>query len=233
MALFLSSDVIKRFRSEVNDLLNGPSEAPDNDALWKEWEVQVYLDAATAETSRRGRMLVKHFRLEAPFATGPFYKLPGNYIILDVNSAYSINGRRKLDELNLGQNSYYRDDYGMPITAGYPESRLDYALGYYRDYDTSGILLSPRTTRDDVINFVATVEVPSVPCGAPMPFTDEADIALVILWMKKMAYSKRDADTFDSSASSNAESDFNRLILDRRYDALRRRRTAGTVRYSW
>jgi len=232
MALILSSDVIKRFRSEVNDLLNGPTEAPDNDALWKEWEVQAYLDAATAETSRRGRMLIKHFLIQAPAATGPFYKLPGSYIVLDVNYAYSRVGRRKLTEYNL-DDRHFRNDYGMPIEASFDHGFADYGYGYYRDYDTTGILITPRARMDDVIELIATVEVTNVPCGAPMPFGEEADIALVILWMKKLAYSKRDADTFDPGAANEAESKFALAIEERRNDALRRRRTVGTTRFSW
>ncbi len=232
MPVITSDAVIKRFRSEVVDLLRGPTEAPDNDALWKEWEVQNYLNAAVAETSRRGQQCVKRFQVLAPAATGPFYKLPGTFAVLDISHAYSMVSKRHLVEMNM---AYYtlHDDYHTIITAGYLGRTGDYGDHFSRDFDTSGILLSPKPLKDDIIEFVATVEYYAVPCGAPMPFTEEADIALVILWMKKLAYSKRDADSYYPDLAKSAENDFERKVVERKYESERRRRQPSPVRFSW
>lgn len=66
-----------------------------------------------------------------------------------------------------------------------------------------------------------------------MPFDEFPDIELVLLWMKKMAYEKQDADAMDLSRALAFEEQYNTRVVKRKSERYRQRRPAGRVMFSW
>lgn len=224
--------VITQFRSDVDDPLRGPADTPDVDALWKSTDVLFYLNAAASKTARETLALRRTFDLPVN-AADPFVKLPTNAPVLHIYRAYLNTARRALDERNLDQPSV-RFDYGQLLGG---EDGWATATGtpsvYNREYKPGYLRLAPIPVANDTLTVTAALDAPMLTCGMPMPFTTYDDIHLVLLWMKKLAYAKKDVDTFDPTRSTAHESEYNARVRERRYAVDRERRAPGSVRFSW
>lgn len=232
--LFTTDDVIASFRSDVADPLRGPADLPDIDALWKIGDTLRYLNEAANVTAAETRSLQRTFDLTITAADGPLFKLPGSFELLDIHRMYLNGSRRVLTERNLNEANYGVWDYDVLIGSGDVwATRTGTPLHFTREYRSGYLRLLPIPVVDDVVTIIATVAPQNLGLGQPLPFDSYRDIQLVILWMKKMAYAKQDVDTFDEGKSKSYESEFQRRALDRRYEAERLRRPAGTVAFSW
>jgi hypothetical protein len=93
--------------------------------------------------------------------------------------------------------------------------------------------LYPAPTDDDILQLTALIGTVEMQLGMPMPFQHPKDIRLILEWMKHLAYSKKDVDTFDAAASTRYEQWFNKHVLDRRYECQRIRRAPSAAKFSW
>lgn len=232
--LFTTDDVIASFRSDVADPLRGPASTPDIDALWKVSDTLRYVNEAANMTAAETRSLQRTFDFQITAADGPLFRLPTSFEILDIHRAYLNGARRVITERNLGFPQMGVWDYDTLIGTGDTwVTQSGSPLYFTREYRGGYLRLLPIPNGDDVVTITATVAPQNLSLGQPLPFDNYRDIQLVILWMKKMAYAKQDVDTFDEGKSSGYEAEFQRRALDRRYEAERLRRPAGTVAFSW
>lgn len=233
MALITSEDVIRRFRSDVDDVLRAESAPTDADALWSIADVNDYIADAVERLARRSlsefQMLVVNV-----VANEPLCKLSSSLIVLDIDHVYMNIGSRTLHSRNVDSLVGYNDDYGsMFPRVGSPwETRTGTPIYYLRDLKNNALRLIPIPVVNDTLNISATV-APAYVEGAPLPFTTREDMALILLWMKHLAYSKHDADTFDPTRASMFADQFERDTLDRRYEAQRLRHSVQHIRFSW
>lgn len=227
-----TDEVITQFRSDVDDPLRGPAATPDADSLWKIVDTQYYLNAAASKVARKTFALRRTFDLPVT-ASDPFVKLPVNAPVLHVYRAYLNTARRGLDERNLDEPTV-RLDYGQ-LSRG--DDSWATATGtpvvYNREYKAGYLRLLPVPTAADTLTLTAAYDAPRLVDGMPMPFVTYEDIDLVLLWMKYLAYSKKDVDTFDPQRAAANERDFNERARERRYEVEREYRSPGAVRYSW
>jgi hypothetical protein len=66
--------------------------------------------------------------------------------------------------------------------------------------------------------------------GMPLPCSSLQDFDLILLWCKKLAYAKQDADTLDLARSQAFEAEYQRYMPNRRSEIDRTRRDGGVMR---
>lgn len=240
MSLILTpEDLAFRFRSDVDDPLRGPASAPDNDCLWKIVDVKYYMGVAVNRVSRKGEQLFNTFSLVIKNGD-PLVRLPKtNYYIADIRRAYVCDIRRELKETNIEDLRNYHRDYGEIIGSGGWEERKGYPVWFIRNYIPGALRIVPIPVIENPIyngqfNLELTAALFTVPIdGMPLPFEDPEDVELVLLWMKKMAFSKNDADTYDQDKALKFENEFKERILERNSEARRIRRAPTRTIFQW
>lgn len=233
MPISTTDDLVRRFRSDVDDPLRGPASAPDNDALWSICDVRDYMQEASDRVAHKATPLFKTYSLKVT-AGDPEVRLPTGDTLIDIRRAALLAGRRELVEQNIEEPARVRDDYGSSWyrdslnweeLTGQPRS-------FIRNYTPGVLRLVPIPLDDDTLRVTASFS-PQLADGAPLPFTEDADIYLMLLWMKKRAYEKHDADTYDPDRSKAFEAEYERRVVERESEARRIRRAPQSVTFSW
>lgn len=233
MAIITSTDVINRFRSDVDDPLRGPSTAPDNDCLWSADEVNMYLADAVERVASETLQLFKTFTTGV-VPNKPIIALPSAFTVQDIEHVLLVNERRYLEPRNVDGGFGRHGDYASPwvLYSTKWEFQVGAPVYYLRDVQANALRLAPIPIAADTLTITASV-VPTYTCGAPLPFSTFRDQHLVLLWMKKLAYSKHDADTYDPQRADRCQAEFETLTTKRKYEAQRVSRATQPVRFSW
>src|SRR5690606_41645745 len=111
-----------------------------------------------------------------------------------------------------------KDDYGQQV---YPYPDLD-AVGtpshFTRDYDNRFMRVWPIPHLPGVLHAQAIVLPQQLYAGMPLPFSARQDLDLLLMWMKKLAYAKHDADKIGrhSSELQSRENLVCRLLLEKK-----------------
>lgn len=233
---YITTDELEKiFRSDVDDPLRGVApDAPDVTCLWKSWEVMQYMNEAASEVARRTQRNHKTYTIPIVAADGPFYLLPSTTETIDISQAYLQVLQVELIEINMNQQSYPINDYGyMTSSFSHWQTATGNPRWFNREEQDGYIRLVPKPTKDDTLLITATVDSYNLDTGMTLPFNHYADRRLMLTWMKKLAYQKHDADTFDQARAEKFEVEFERMAIDRRYECERQRRAPGVVRFSW
>lgn len=235
MKYVTTDELEKIFRSEVDDPLRGVApDSPDVTCLWKSWEVMQYMNEAASEVARRLQSNHKSYTIPIVAADGPFYRLPSTTETIDISQAYLKVLQQELTEINLVNASYPINDYGyMTSSMSHWQTATGNPIWFNREEKEGYIRLVPAPTKDDTLLITATVDSYNLDCGMTLPFPRLPDQRLMLTWMKKLAYAKNDADTYDTNKSQRFEQEFDRTVIDRRYELERQRRAPGRVRFSW
>lgn len=224
-----ATDLKDTFRIEVDDL---PKDDGDTSAcLWSDADIYRYMNSAAAMVARRVRSLTKNFSLTVT-ADEPMVKLPPDRI-LKIHRAYLTTARRDLDPLNLNDDTMRVKDYGITLRSSHWEVSSGTPTSYVLDYRPGYLRLAPIPTSADTLTLFTTVLPMTLQEGMPVPFTDVEDLDLVLLWMRKLAYDKHDADTFDKQKASDYEAQFYDRVREREPEFRRQTREPGVVRSSW
>lgn len=233
MTVITSADTINRFRSDVDDSLRGPVDAPDVDALWKIDDVNGYLEDAVDRVA--AETLAEFRTFTVPVKAAELYvNLSTSMQVLDIERAYLQTARRSLHPQNVDAPLRRLGDYGSPFSIFHSEweTVTGTPTHYIRDEKPNALRLVPIPVADDTLEITAKT-IPAFTAGGTLPFSTLRDRHLVILWMKKLAYEKHDADTFDPARASKFEAEYEARMQDRRYEAQRVRRSVQPVRFSW
>lgn len=227
-----TDDLLKRFRSDVADPLEGVDDQdPDSENLWKTWELLEYMTEAADAVARKTNSIYKTFDL-AVTANSNEIALPAT--ILDIRLARLLTQNVVLDD--LAQNRM-RDggcwDYGTFLQNGTFTAK-GRPRNYVRDRERRVLVLVPIPTLDDTLELQCTVTISTdLLCGMPLPFRELPDVTLMLHYMKYLAYAKQDADTLDMSRSNEFLQLFTSGSVDREVDLRQQRRTPSTVRMEW
>jgi hypothetical protein len=227
-----TDDLADRFRRDVDDPLRGPTNAPDNDALWSIQDVCDYMQDASDKVARATLSRFSTFSLAVVGGT-PTVALPtGQFVVLDIRRVFLASTQRELQPQTIDTLHTSRHDYAFIGTSKGWETLTGVPRDYIRDYIPGQLRLVPAPEANDTITITACVSPALIP-GAPLPFNDPNDAYLMLLWMKKLAYQKHDADTFDPERSKGYEQEFETRAIDRAAEARRLRRAVQPVRFSW
>lgn len=223
-------DIIAAFRSDVDDVTS--SDGSDN--LWSAADVLRYLNEAVDKTAKATLSLQAVINLPVT-ANNPVVTLPARVLHIRHARLASNNGalvERNADEVTYGLS----DDYGYVV----PGSGALFGLqagtprAYVRDYEVRGLRLLPASAVNDTLILQCSATIGgALELGDDMPLTDPEDQALVLMWMKKLAYSKHDAETLDLRRAAEYEQMFRDVALERNAAVRSYRRRPGTVRMAW
>lgn len=229
--IYTVEQLIDDFRSDVFDRPDIDDAGEERDTIWSADDILRYLNSACARLASDTLALRRRF--EFPVAAGAStIRFPYDEVIEVLSMAFAIPGlgrRRVLREFDL-DTGVCADDYGLQV---YELPDLDAVgmPGYYtRDYDNTFLRLWKVPMYAGVLHAQAIVLPQPLYPGMPLPFTSVQDRDLLLMWMKKMAYAKQDADTLDMQRSESFEKEYQRHVLDRKSEIDRIRRNGGFVR---
>lgn len=223
-------DLIAAFRSDVDDATS----VDGSDNLWSDTDALRYANAAIDKTAKETLSLHEVLTLTLT-ASQPLVVLPRR--VLHIRGARLGSNNLPVRELNLNEHPHgIDDDYGhtVPSASALFSSPPGTPRWYVRDYDPRGLYLCPASAEDDTLIAQCSVTVEEALLeDDDFPFTDSDDTELVLLWMKRMAYLKHDAETYDMQRSREYEEQFFARARDRRSESSSFKRRPGTVRMQW
>lgn len=224
-------DVLEKFRLEVDDAqIPGDGIEPDQDSLWKDAEIYGYMDEAQALLARRAFLLTGNLTANV-VAGDPLVALPGSLVKA---RRVKLQGQRQALALpNMNELAgAVRDDYGSAGVDDW-ESVTGVPRAAIADHTPDSLRLFPIPTEDGVLEINAFVEPEEVICGqtAELALTRREHIRAMLLWMKKLAYEKHDADAMDLQRARGYELQFENTVAYLKSEHRRRTRRPGTVRY--
>lgn len=231
MAIVTTADMETRFRLSVDDVLRGPADAPDVDALWSSAEVQQYMADAVDKVACEVLSLFSTFNV-AVTANQPLVTLPASKGVLDIKHVLLVSNTTHLHPRNVDDGFHYINDYQYILFNTEWEAQSGTPQFYIRDYVPGKLRLVPIPTVDDTLTITASVSPPLV-TGAPLPFTNSEELYCVLLWMRFLAYSKKDADTYDPEQAKLNHDLFFEAALDRKYEAQRTRHAPRPAKFHW
>lgn len=219
---------ITDFRSDVFDKADVDDAGNARDTLWSDDEVLRYLNSACARWASDTLALRRRFEFTIT-ADNALVRFPYSEIIEVLSIAFVITGRRRhLIEFDIDE-GICTDDYGQAIHTQPDLDRTGLPSHYTRDWDNQFLRLYPVPYIDGTLSVNAIVLPQELYPGMPLPATARQDIDLIMLLVKKAAYSKQDADVQDLSRASTFENEYRRMVLDRRSEIDRIRRNGGVM----
>lgn len=222
---------IDAFRSDVFDIADLDDDGNARDTLWSDADILRYINTAAARWASDTLALRRRFVVEfaADQATGRF---PYDQILDDLAVSFVVPGlgrRRSLRKFDIDE-GVVREDYGMQIIEAVDLDTTGMPTHFTRDYDNANIRLYPIPHIAGQLTAAAIVLPNEIYPGMPLPATARLDIDLIMMWVKKEAYAKQDADTLDLSRSQAYEAEYKRYVKDRRSEIDRTRRDAGIMK---
>jgi hypothetical protein len=237
--IYLVDDLIRDFRSDVYDRPDVDDDGNARDTLWSEEDVLRYANSAAAQWAADTLAYRRHMEFDL-VAGQSLYKAPYEIIeIVHAEYRYEPGYRgRMLCVFNLDE-GVIRDDYGVAYLSTYD---LDFATGVprgvTRDYLPSHLRIYPKPTAIAVpgptqLLVNAVVYPKTLYMGMPMPSANEQDKRLFLLWMKKLAYAKQDADVQDLDRAKDFENEYFGLMPIRKHEYDRQVRGGGIIHHRW
>lgn len=228
--IYTTDQLEEDFRSDVFDKADRDDAGNVRDVLWSPEDVLRYINEACHRLASDTLALRRVIELD--FAAGtPVVKTPLTEI-LDVLTAYfavpGFGRQRALRQFDI-DDGLAGDDYGQTYYAVPDLTAEGMPTHFTRDYDNFGIRLwkIPHVAGKLVLN--AIVLPKQLYAGMPIPFPQPIDRHLLLLWMKKLAYAKQDADTIDLARSRDFEREYERRAALRRSEIDRLRRNNGIM----
>lgn len=237
--IYLVDDLIRDFRSDVYDRPDVDEDGHQRDTLWSEEDVLRYANSAAAQWA--ADTLAFRRIMEIDLVAGQaLYRTPYELIEI-VHAEYRFepgHRGRGLTVFNLDEGCI-QDDYGIRYLSTYDLDHntgnprgvtRDWSPGHLRVYPIPSIVALPGPTRI-IIN--AVVYPKPIFHGMPMPSSNEQDKQLFLLWMKKLAYAKQDADVLDLQRSKDFEGEYYAKVYVRKHEYDRNVRDGGVIAPRW
>jgi len=230
--VFTTDELNAAFREDVGDPLEGPDGgASDGDCLWKNKEVYRYMSLAVDKLAKDTEGLYRI--VQTPVTTGEqIVRLSPS--VLHIREIRVLSTGLFLTPANINQAAFRTvDDYGVKLANG-AFSKTGPLSNYIRDYQKSALILVPIPAADDAleIQYTATGVIP-MDAGFPVPFTDAEDQYLLLCYMKKLAYEKSDAETYNKQLSKEWKEKYDEDVSTRKVRLESYRRTPGQVQMDW
>lgn len=232
--LLTTDDVVTRFRNEVDDVVRGTGADAENAVLWTTDEIYAYMQEAINQTASGTQGLFKTFTIPYVASDGPYVALPSAYELFDISEVTTSAGRTVLTPFNTVDGGSLVGDYGdVFANRGSWDNATGRPRRYSRDFRPGYLRLYPAPTEDDTLTITANIGAMDVYPGMPFPFTNPKDVRLVLMWIKHLAYGKKDVDTFDPNRSTLEKNAFDELVVYRKYECQRLRKAPTPARFSW
>ena len=224
-------EFIEAFRSDVYDRADIDDDGNARDTLWSDADILRYLNKAAArwasDTLALRRRFVLNFAADQPTAAFPY-----DLILDELAMSFSVPGlgrRRSLTQFDMDE-GLWQDDYGVRVMVEPDLEASGMPTHYTRDYDDRFVRLYPIPHIAGVLEAQAIVLPQQLYAGMPLPASNQLDLDLIMMWVKKEAYAKQDADTFDLARSQAFEAEYMRYMPIRKAEIDRNRRNNGMMK---
>lgn len=225
--MLTSTDLIEQFREDVVDMKH--ADGSDDDVLWSDKLLLRYVNRA-ADKVARATLNYRVVGTVAVTAGDPYVSIADTRY-LDIHYAYLMNARVELEPRNMGDDAPYRD-YGVRVINAWRDARGTPRV-YIRDHRPGKLRLYPTPDADDTLELTYSALPPPIDFNQPLPFVEEVDFDLMLMWMQHLAYNRPDVDTYDPARADRFKMLFDQAASERRAESNRRRRTAPIVVPEW
>lgn len=229
--VYTVNKLIEDVRSDLFDKPDIDEDGVERDALWSYDDLLRYYNEAAAQLASDLLSLRRRFVVDVPVGQATV-RFPFDQILDDLQVTFSVPGfgrRRSLTKFDVEQGIAV-DDYGLQV---YTVPDLD-AVGmpthFSRDYEDGFMRLWRVPHVAGRLEAVAIASPPIAYGNVPLPFQHPKDRALLLMWMKKLAYEKHDADTLDLERARDFESQYKEGVRVRRPEIDRTRRNNAIMR---
>jgi hypothetical protein len=222
MAAQTTDQLAAFFRSDVDDPLRETCE--DDDCLWKESDVYRYMTEAVDAVMRETGLKIKFLTVDYA-ADQRMVALPGGIVHIDsITDAVTGAPLENWNVNDMGVSSLDQLAYSLPDATGFPDR-------FYYEDSPKILRLYPTPVSSGTLNVMArcTLSGPLV-AGMPLAVTAPPDQALVLMYMKYMAYMKQDAETLDLDRAREYKALYDEGVKDREVHIRRERRAPGLIR---
>lgn len=229
--IYTVDQLIADLRSDLYDVPDSDDDGNERDALWSSEDLLRYINSAAARWASDTLALRRRLVFDTT-PNSPLVRVPYDEIIevLAVSFTMLNAGRtRRLVEFGI-DTGFCLDDYGSTSAAVPDLDATGVPTHFSRDHDDRFMRLWRVPWDAGVLAIDAYVLPQQIMRGMPLPFTAMQDRDLVLMWAKKMAYEKQDADTLDLSRAKEFEAQYRAYMPDRKSEIDRIRRDGGIVR---
>jgi hypothetical protein len=233
---YLFEQLVADFRSDVADRADVDQDGNERDTLWSAADVLRYINTAVARLASDTLAIRKNFEV-ALIGNRATYTAP--YELLDIVRARLTYGPgaetgRSLTVFDLDE-GFIEDDYGqLYYTTRDIETKTGIPRGITRDFDPMTIRVFPIPVEVGTVYINASIVPPEIQEGVPIPFQSFKDRELLLMYMKKLAYAKQDADVLDLRRSQAFADEYDEKVIERAAEIDRDRRPGGgIVRSYW
>lgn len=244
MAAFTPDELKDRFRLDVDDVEGGQAGA---DFLWSDQEVFDYMDEAQRVFVRRTEILRKTHPF-TPALTAITFTAPtvtavnaDGFITYNPKIIRPLRARMSLasnaDPLKIAtmedmDEGFFIRDFGLIFTQDW-QTKTGPARFLITNMQEDQYRLVPIPLIDDTVELtVLHMPLLDVACdGAALEVTEREDQQIIKLYMKKLAFEKQDADTYDRDLADKFEAQFEKRVDERRREIRRTRFRHQGMRY--
>lgn len=223
--------LIDDLRSDLYDKVECGEDGSPRDTLWSYEDLLRYYNEAAAQLASDLLSLRRRFVVEVPPGQATV-RFPFDQILDELQVSFTVPGygrRRHLRQFDV-ETGLCVDDYGLQ-TATVPDlEAIGFPSHFSRDYEDGYMRLWRVPNTGGRLEVVAIASPQPALGNVPLPFTHPKDRALLLLWMKKLAYAKHDADTLDLDRSITFGREYHEAVVRRRLEIDRLRRDNGIMR---
>lgn len=225
-------DIVSRFRSDVFDVGDVDDGGVVRDTLWSAEDVLAYLNEACVMLATDTLAIRRRFEFQIT-AGEPLVRFPLDEILDELSITFSsptLGRRRVLRPFDIDEPLEGYDDYGNVIDVLPDMTRTGMPTHFTRDFDNQFLRLYPIPYVDGVVSASAIAVPQRLYDNMPLPFQSLKDQALLLLWMKALAYAKQDADVQDLARAREFANEYKARVKDRASEIDRLRRDGGVMR---
>lgn len=238
------SELKDRFRLDVDDTVGGSN---GDDYLWSDTEIYDYMDEGQRMFVRRTEILRKTHPF-TPAMTEITYTAPvgdpvnqdgfitfNSKIIRPLRARMTTASNRdplKICTMENLDEGFFIRDYGTIFTQDWQE-KSGPARFLITNMQEDMWRLVPIPIVDDTVE-LTVLHMPEenvTASGAALVVTEREDQGTIKLWMKKLAFEKQDADTYDKELSLKFEAAFEKKADERSREVRRSRFRHQGMRY--
>lgn len=229
--LYTVHKLIEDVRSDLFDKPDVGEDGVERDALWSYEDLLRYYNEAAAQLASDLLSLRRRFVVD--IAPGQAtVRFPFDQILDELQVSFSVPGygrRRALRQFDVEQGVCV-DDYGVQVYTMPDLEAVGMPSHYSRDYEDGYMRLWRVPHVAARLEAVAIASPQPAAGDVPLPFQHPKDRALLLQWMKKLAYEKHDADTLDLDRARSFETQYHEYARLRRAEVDRTRRDNAIMR---
>jgi hypothetical protein len=228
------AQLLAQLRLDLEDPeLPGTGVTPDSDSLWSNAELLHYLDEAQRIFASQTDCLPDATNFKSSIKAGQTW-VERDPLIVRIRSGYMTTAKRTITPTNLVdiERGHATDDYGLEVRSRWRDSTGTPRF-VIEDMDAFNSRLAPIPTEADSIEWsVYRLPLEAIDStGSALEIDDRFHYDLLV-WAKKMAFSKQDVETQDMTRQRDMERDWNTRVIPEAQAYFRKKyRRSGVTSY--